>query len=153
MMLVGWKIQVLSISILVTSIPEVQTRCGCHGIPGPGFFAQNRHSPPSSGNNFEALPHPLQGGGGEHREGAYSIPNFRVLLFQPTFLDFHEQAVGMPHVRSIVLSNPSDQNDIDIKVINALPPFHASKFTKRVLAPQTNMTLDLVFLATMVGNV
>ena len=100
LLLVGLRIQVLSISILATTIPEVASRCGCHGIPGPGFFAQNR---PSSGNhNFDALPVPDgRGGSGEGREGSYSIPNFRVLMFQPTFLDFQEQPVGMPHVRSI----------------------------------------------------
>ena len=101
LMLVGLRIQVLSISILATTIPEVATRCGCHGIPGPGFFAQNR--PSSVNHNFDALPPPNNGGGGgdEGREGSYSIPNFRVLMFQPTFLDFQEQPVGMPHVRSI----------------------------------------------------
>ena len=50
----------LSISIMVTTIPEVSSRCGCHGIPGPGFFAQNRQQ----NHNFDALPQPGNGGGG-----------------------------------------------------------------------------------------
>ena len=38
----------------------------------------------------------------------------------------------MPYVQSIVLSNPSDQNDIEITDVNTLPPFHSTKFSKKV---------------------
>ena len=47
-------------------------------------------------------------------------------------LNFLFRPVGMPYVQSIVLSNPSDQNDIEITAINALPPFHSSRFSKKV---------------------
>ena len=60
LLLVVLRIQVLSISILVTTIPEAESRCGCHGIPGPGFFAQNRQQ----NHNFDALPQPGGGSGG-----------------------------------------------------------------------------------------
>jgi len=39
----------------------------------------------------------------------------------------------MPYVQSIVLSNPSDTNDIEITAVNTLPPFHTTKFSKKVI--------------------
>ncbi|XP_066931598.1 transmembrane protein 131-like [Clytia hemisphaerica] len=137
--------------ITILYFPVVQSRCGCHRVPGQGFLP-SRDS--MVNHNFEALPHTVQANSnGPSSNQHYSVPNFRVLLFQPTFLDFQEQPVGMPYVQSIVLSNPSDQNDIEITDVNTLPPFHSTKFSKKVLPPLTNMTVDLVFLATMVGNI
>lgn len=131
--------------------PVVKCGCGCHRVPGQGFLASRDGM---ANQNFEALPHTIQSGSnGPSSNQHYSVPNFRILLFQPTFLDFQEQPVGMPHVQSIVLSNPSDQNDIEITAVNTMPPFHTTKFSKKVLPPLTNMTVDLVFLATMVGNI
>lgn len=46
----------------------------------------------------------------------------------------------MPYVQSIVLSNPSDQNDIEITDVNTLPPFHSTKFSKKVQNNFLNFT-------------
>ena len=46
-----------------------------------------------------------------------------ILLFRP---------VGMPYVQSVILSNPSDTNDIEITAVNVQPPFHSTKFQKKV---------------------
>ncbi|XP_057312609.1 transmembrane protein 131-like isoform X2 [Hydractinia symbiolongicarpus] len=147
---IGLKIQVFLIITLCLLVPDIYSRCGCHRVPGQGFLAHTKQG--AGSHNFEPLPQAIQAGS-DGSSGKYSVPNFRVLLFQPTFLDFQEQPVGMPHVQSIVLLNPSDQNDIEILAVNALPPFHASRFSKKMLSPLTNMTIDLVFLATMIGNV
>jgi len=154
---VGLKIRIILLLVLFLCTSDVSSKCGCHRVPGQGgFFVNNRQA--AGNHNFESLQqtiHPNSDGSSSGNGGGmqYSVPNFRVLLFQPTFLDFREQAVGMPYVQSVVLSNPSDQNDIEITDVNALPPFHSSRFTKQVLPPKGNMTIDLVFLSTMIGNV
>lgn len=38
----------------------------------------------------------------------------------------------MPYVESVLLANPSDQNDIEVTAIHALPPFHSSRFHRQV---------------------
>ena len=38
----------------------------------------------------------------------------------------------MPYVQSVLLANPSDQNDIEVTAIHALPPFHSSRFHRQV---------------------
>ncbi|XP_047126881.1 transmembrane protein 131 isoform X1 [Hydra vulgaris] len=139
----------IKITILFQLVPSIYGKCGCHKASGQGFFAQERQAI----NNFEPLSKNIHDGSPSTASVPYSVPNFRILLFEPAFLDFKEQPVGMPNVRPVMLSNPSDKNDIEIAAVIVQPPFHSSKFQKIVLAPLKNITIDLVFLATILGNV
>lgn len=81
---------------------------------------------------------------------AYASP----IAFEPPMLDFHNHAVGMPHMKSVVIKNLSPDTSIHMLSIsgNTLH-FHCSFFQEKVIPPGGNTTFDVVFLARQEGPV
>ncbi|XP_048834044.1 transmembrane protein 131-like isoform X2 [Brienomyrus brachyistius] len=88
---------------------------------------------------------------------SYSEPmqeSYRALEFQPSMLDFQEQAVGVPEIRKVYLHNPSSEETIILLSISAATShFYTSFFQNRIILPKGNTSFDVVFQARVVGNV
>ncbi|XP_020618589.1 uncharacterized protein LOC110056449 [Orbicella faveolata] len=81
-------------------------------------------------------------------------PNIRHIRFEPSYLDFYEQSVGMPSIRTVSVINPHTEQNLQLQSISgSTAHFHASFFQSKVVHPLGNTTFDIVFLARLVGNV
>ncbi|XP_023691888.1 transmembrane protein 131-like isoform X2 [Paramormyrops kingsleyae] len=89
--------------------------------------------------------------------GSYGVPmqaGYRALEFQPSMLDFQEQAVAIPEIRKVYLHNPSSEETIILISISAATShFYTSFFQNRIIPPKGNTSFDVVFQARVVGNV
>ncbi|XP_039265319.2 transmembrane protein 131-like [Styela clava] len=84
----------------------------------------------------------------------HSTSQIRIIRFEPPFLDFDAECVGMPKLRTVYIHNPSKVRDLQLTSISARTcHFHASFFDKKIVPPGGNTSFEVVFLARIVGNV
>ncbi|XP_076799383.1 transmembrane protein 131-like isoform X1 [Clavelina lepadiformis] len=77
-----------------------------------------------------------------------------VIRFEPPFLDFDTQPIGIPNMRIVRIYNPSKTKSLMLNAISARTShFHSSFFDEKVVAPNSNTSFEVVFLARVVGNV
>nr|XP_002123137.3 transmembrane protein 131 [Ciona intestinalis] len=82
------------------------------------------------------------------------ITQTEVVRFEPPYLDFGAQSIGMPVMRLVHLYNPSKTKTMKLISISASTlHFHSSFFDEKVIMPNCNTTFEVVFLARVVGNV
>ncbi|XP_032238964.2 transmembrane protein 131 isoform X2 [Nematostella vectensis] len=116
----------------------------CNPMPGPGMYHGDMGDLRFSGGHVE--------GDGSVRDRR--VPqNTRQIRFDPPYLDFLEQPVGMPIVQTVTISNPHPEQSLQLNSISgSTGHFHASFFRTKVVQPVGNTTFDVVFLARLIGS-
>ncbi|XP_052077045.1 transmembrane protein 131-like isoform X3 [Mytilus californianus] len=74
--------------------------------------------------------------------------------FEPSWLDFQQQPVGMPIMQQVLVQNTDTKNSLHLLSISgSTVHFHCSFFQEKMVPPGGNTTFDVVFLARQEGNV
>ncbi|XP_031551127.1 transmembrane protein 131-like, partial [Actinia tenebrosa] len=116
----------------------------CNPMPGPGMYHGDVGDLRFSGSHVES------GSVRERRDGL----NTRQIRFDPSYLDFNEQSVGMPRIKTVTIINPNTEQSLHLQSISgSTVHFHASFFQAKIVQPLGNTTFEIVFLARLVGNV
>eukprot|EP00795_Rhopilema_esculentum_P000912 gene912-10668_t len=150
--IVNW-IKVIAIILGSAVAVNSNGRCGCaQNRPiGNGFYTPELSA--VRGDPYKAMSDGLR-----HIQNSDSrgqrLPSYKVLQFQPTYLDFRHQYVGMPVMQIVTILNPSNKNQLRIMSIRTgSPHFHASLVKSSTVEPLANTTFELVFLPRLAGNV
>nr|CAB3258637.1 transmembrane protein 131 [Phallusia mammillata] len=76
------------------------------------------------------------------------------IQFDPPYLDFGSQPVGIPVTRLVYIFNPSETKPLQLISISARTShFHSSFFDEKVVLSKCNTSFEVVFLARVIGNV
>ncbi|KAK2170432.1 hypothetical protein LSH36_3g30072 [Paralvinella palmiformis] len=85
------------------------------------------------------------------QDGTYSSSP---ITFDPAFLDFEDQPVGMPHMQQVTVQNLDPDKSLHLLSISgSTQHFHCSFFQDKKVPPGGNTTFEVVFLARQVGSV
>ncbi|CAH1159345.1 unnamed protein product [Phaedon cochleariae] len=69
------------------------------------------------------------------------------IKFEPTFLDFKQRPLGVPHLEKVTLFNVDKNRSIDMTSISgSTVHFHSSFFEDRKIPPNGNTSFNVVFL-------